>query len=761
MRAIVKKLGMLILALTIICMDIQYVFATELSNTMVLNSDSLNDKANYREGWYKSWGGSYEATGGSYCSNGYYIIGDETYYFYTNDSRVIISISEFDNTGKWVKYNSGLRNGAAFTKQKNTHYIAITLKSLEWGIDILELFQNGLRIDLSSMSYSNEKEYEQYDLKSLQKIENWVSGSYSTETGEYVIKKENVCYQSYINIDDRVYIVKLPNSSMKMKILELDSKGKTVKYNDLFSGESWKKDVKTSYIALSVYSGGLTYEKFVESMTGMQFGLVPYTTFIPNGEMKDFSSFDFVEKMNVGWNLGNSLDARSTVEKRGNDANLRQELNWGNPYITKELIDYVASCGINTIRIPVTWYYNTYEDEAGTLRVGTKWLARVKEVVDYAMANDMYVIINSHHDQPILYAGVSDEEMTLVLKRANELWRDIAEYFREYDEHLIFEGFNEIDNLERSWNYGDVAASQMNQLNQTFVSTVRATGGNNTKRILMVPTLLDGTNSDILGAYKLPDDIVQDRLIVQVHTYSKRFHQVLEKNMIEIEKFSNKWRVPVVIGEWGTDNTYEQPELRAVHAANFVARAAKHGIKCIWWDNGSNYAIIDRRNFANSNKEMIEALISGYQGEAYEVQNEIVLNEGKHYVLKMPNLQTGAIEDKYWGTLTTDISGSGISVSAGKEVIVCLNAINEATDIWIQRVLFYDAEGHYISGKEIQKMDYLVTIPSDAATMRVSMNSPTRTISLEKYNKYLQQGDLELSVCIYNRDNVVPVSLIN
>lgn len=137
-----------------------------------------------------------------------------------------------------------------------------------------------------------------------------------------------------------------------------------------------------------------------------------------------------MQKMNVGWTLDNSLDSKCDKNNRGADRNLKQELNWGNPYVTKDLIDYVAQCGFNTIRIPVTWYYNTGVDEKGRLYIGQEWLARVQEVVDYALANQMYVILNSHHDQPILYAGVSETEMQQVLAKSQSLWQQIATYFK-------------------------------------------------------------------------------------------------------------------------------------------------------------------------------------------------------------------------------------------------------------------------------------------------------------------------------------------
>ena len=196
-------------------------------------------------------------------------------------------------------------------------------------------------------------------------------------------------------------------------------------------------------VQTKLHQKNTSYEEYKNIISNYQnFGLQAYNKYHANSKMKQVSASDFVKQMNVGWNLGNSLDSKCVNGTRGLDAYINQELNWGNPYISKDLIDYVAQSGINTIRIPVTWYYNTGIDENGNLVVGSQWLARVQEVVDYAIANNMYVILNSHHDQPVLYAGVSEDKMQTVLKNTENLWRQIADYFKDYDEHLIFEGFN-------------------------------------------------------------------------------------------------------------------------------------------------------------------------------------------------------------------------------------------------------------------------------------------------------------------------------
>lgn len=463
----------------------------------------------------------------------------------------------------------------------------------------------------------------------------------------------------------------------------------------------------------------------------------------------------FVENMSIGWSLGNSLDARASG-KRGEDANLEQELNWGNPPVTKELIDYVAASGFDTIRIPVTWYYNSYVSEDGKLCVGEKWLERVQEVVDYAIENDLYVIINSHHDQQILYAGVAQEEMEQVLKNAEDLWKQIAEYFQDYDEHLIFEAYNEIDNLDNSWNYSLVAAAQLNRMNQCFVDTVRESGGNNADRLLMVQTLLGGTDTRILRAFVLPIDSAEDRLIVQVHQYSQKLGQDLEQEFYKLEQFSERIGAPVIIGEFGTTEKYAIPELREEQTSNFVARAAEHGIKCIWWDNGSNYAIINRRDLQKSDTGMLSALQEGTKGITYELPDLQVYDNILNFKYKMPNLTNGELEERNWGTLVTDTESGMIAIEEGTEkCMVSLFRQNRASDIWLQRILFYDREGNYLEGKELQSTEYICAIPEGAAYLRVSLNSPKRSITIEEFEQYLEKGQLLLNISCFCIEDIV------
>ena len=752
--------------ISVVCFECSLEIKAAPIQSLELTKENLCNPQNYKKGWYKSWGGSYEE-GSGFCSAYFYQVTKPSYYIYINSSQIEITISEYDSNGRWVKHTDKLRNGSKFTPQSNTTYINLTVSSTKWGVDFLQLLENGLQIEFTDSDKVPKVEVNTVNIENanFSKVDNWNRGLFSYQTGEYVFDTNQIAFNAYCIVNSSQYVVRLPGGYLKMNIIEMDANGKVIANSDLHSGQKWKKKDNTEKIAISVYTNdkrtSFTYDEYKALIAGYsEFGLKPYISYYIKDKMDELSAEDFIEKMNVGWNLGNSFDSKSDKKSRGFDANLKQEMNWGNPYVTKDLIDYVASCGFNTIRIPVSWYYNTGVDENGKLHVGAQWLERVKEVVDYAIVNDMYVILNSHHDQPIFYAGTTDENMQKILADVNSLWTDVALYFKDYDEHLIFESFNEVDNIEKSWNYSDLSAEQMNLMNQTFIDTVRITGGNNEKRILMVPTLLDGTGTDILSAFRMPIDSAENRIVVQVHMYTKVFQQNIEPTYENLENFSMRIGAPLVIGECGTANSYPLPEFRSIQASNFVARAAAHGIKCIWWDNGSNYAIIDRRDYAKSNTTMIQALMDGANGIAYQTQGDIVLNQLTQFVLRMPNLKTGAIEEKYWGTLTTNYLGGSIPIPAGKKCLLYLKRRNEASDIWLQRVVFYDAAGNYISGKELQSTEYMAEVPKNASFMRVSMNSPTRSLTLEQYGVYLMQGDLELNISLFDMKDTVSMSVV-
>ena len=328
-----------------------------------------------------------------------------------------------------------------------------------------------------------------------------------------------------------------------------------------------------------------------------------------NGEDKKhvIGAKEFVDKMKIGWNLGNTLEPYYGVPN--GDSRMFLETYWKNPKVTKELFEYVKSVGFDTVRIPVTWDVHSEMNSDGTIVIKKEWMERVREVVQYALDSGLNVIINTHHEKSI-YAGTNDVEFKVIKNRAKTMWKQIADYFSDIDGRLIFESYNEIDNAFDTWKYGDVAAEQLNELNQLFVNVVRSTGGYNEQRILMVPTLLDSELPNATGAFKLPKDVVDDRIIVTVHKYSPKVGKYLDRSMQRVVNFKNSINAPVIIGEFGTKASEYDDDFRVNHAGGYVSIAAKYGIKTIWWDNGylNEYGLIDRNNFSNSKINIIKSL---------------------------------------------------------------------------------------------------------------------------------------------------------
>lgn len=336
---------------------------------------------------------------------------------------------------------------------------------------------------------------------------------------------------------------------------------------------------------------------------------------------KNVTAKELTSNMKIGWNLGNSLDALGS--------GMSSETAWGNPKTTKAMIDDIKAQGFNTIRIPVSWGGHTDKDG----NVDEQWMKRVKEVVDYAYKNDMYVILNSHHDNEYYDIGgcaKSDKTYKASEKKMTKLWTQIANEFKKYNEHLIFETLNEprTEGSAKEWTGGTGAEREVvNNLNSAIVSAIRATGGNNEYRYIMVPAYAATSNMGALRAMKLPDD---ERIIVSVHAYSpynyamnsgysKKFSDSDKK---ELDKFFSDLNslfiskgVQVVIGEFGATNKGDEAD-RCLWAEYYVKGAAKYGIPCVWWDNNSGdseggecFGIYNRKTGEWTFKDLADTLI--------------------------------------------------------------------------------------------------------------------------------------------------------
>lgn len=244
----------------------------------------------------------------------------------------------------------------------------------------------------------------------------------------------------------------------------------------------------------------------------------------------DLTARELAYYMAPGWNLGNTLDAGSSSNNDTNNGGLSTETSWQGTKTSQAIIDQVKVSGFKSIRIPCAWVMGHISD-ASTTRIDAAWMARVKEVVDYAINADLYVIINDHWDGGWLedsFADVSDATVSKNSAKLATLWKQIAEEFKGYDERLLFAGLNEPAHSS------GIAASKyvaaLKSYEETFIKTVRATGGNNAKRVLIVQG--PATNiDDTYGNYgDMPADEAENRLMLEVHSYDPWTFCGLEKD---------------------------------------------------------------------------------------------------------------------------------------------------------------------------------------------------------------------------------------
>jgi len=366
------------------------------------------------------------------------------------------------------------------------------------------------------------------------------------------------------------------------------------------------------------------------------------------GVFNVISAAELVTDIRIGWSLGNTLDAHGGPDGfahlgggiYANTTVTELELAWGRPLTTQEHFDVLKDAGFDAVRIPVTWYKACDSD----LNIRDDWMTRVKEVADYAVVNDMYIIINTHHDD-ILFR-ITDSEMDESKKAIVKIWEQIATAFKDYNEKLIFESLGEprTAGSAAEWRGGTPEEhNNLNILNQLFVDTVRNTGGNNMERVLLIPTYAASANETAQRALVIPDDPSEDKIAVSLHFYepwnfalrtgdgsetewssSNQQDTVPITRYIDLayEVFVSKG-IPVIIGEMGAINR-DNIEARTEWSEFYTAYAKSKGITCFWWDNGSywvlrrrdwgweqTFGLLDRENFKIAHPEIVDALLRG------------------------------------------------------------------------------------------------------------------------------------------------------
>jgi aryl-phospho-beta-D-glucosidase BglC (GH1 family) len=309
--------------------------------------------------------------------------------------------------------------------------------------------------------------------------------------------------------------------------------------------------------------------------------------------MRNITSLQLTADMGAGWNLGNSLDAHGSWV-----SGLETETCWGNPKTTKAMIDAVKQKGFKTIRVPVTWYQHL--GGAPNYTIDAAWLDRVEEVINYAFANDMYVIINIHHDDSWVVPTYAQKDATI--NQISKVWTQIANRFKNYGDYLIFETLNEprLVGSAEEWTGGTPEGRDvLNAFHLAAVNAIRNTGGNNASRHLMVSPYGANGGSDAINDLVIPNN--DSRVIISWHNYSP-YNFVLqipgtttwgsssEQSALlgEFDRLYNKFIQngrAVVIGEWSPTDKNNTTE-RAKYAEFFIQAAKARKMATIWWDNG-------------------------------------------------------------------------------------------------------------------------------------------------------------------------------
>lgn len=413
---------------------------------------------------------------------------------------------------------------------------------------------------------------------------------------------------------------------------------------------------------------------------------------------------EIVKLMGTGWNLGNTLDANS---RSGLDA----EISWKNPRTTQEMINEVKKAGFNTVRIPVSWGIHTDYSNDMDFKIEEEWLARVKEVVDYCYNNNMYVILNIHHDtnKDYYYPSTTYQEQSETFVR--EVWSQIAATFAEYDQHLIFETLNEprLVGTDSEWwfdinNISSTVKSSIeiiNNLNQIAVDAIRDNGSNfNKERMIMCPgycASMDGCRNKY---FKLPTDKggANNRIAISVHAYapyelclgdmSVTKFQTSMKSGIEwhfktLDSEFAKKGTAVVIGETSISNKNNLSD-RLQWVECFYGSSKKYGIPCVLWDNnvyanngGEAHGYLNRKGLTwyEDGKEVVNKIMNvlgiGDSTGVNDIETDLDI-----YVTLSDNQLNIVTEEKVEYVALFDISGNLI-LEATENEIKELNSLNK------------------------------------------------------------------------------------
>ena len=476
-----------------------------------------------------------------------------------------------------------------------------------------------------------------------------------------------------------------------------------------------------------------------------------------------------VKNMGVGWNLGNTLEANSqtyhdfTKDNYWGQQGLESETCWGQSKAKPELIKMMKDAGFGAIRVPVTWY--NHMDKDG--KVNAEWMKRVHEVVDYVINQGLYCIVNVHHDtgadSDSFKSWIKADEANYTQNKARyeNLWQQIAEEFKDYDEHLLFESYNEMLDKLSSWCFASfastnkydaaVAKSAYNAINsyaQSFVTTVRNTGGNNATRNLVVNTYAaccgNGTWSDYLkeplSQLTIPTDPAANHLMVQVHDYPNIANGIANVKK-EIDDMVAAWNthilskgIPMILGEWGTANVDEgdgktdydvRRDVMFEFVDYMVKKCKENNVATFYWMGLSDGAFRSQPLF--SQPDLAETIVKAYYGNTD--------------LYKYPKAESGVDFLCFDGEKALSW-GDGISINSAifkvfdKSVNLALTYTiteNSGTDIQLYYGDWSDKLTYYVDGKSYNA-DY------NPSGSKGTSQTATITFSESVYNTIKQKG---------------------
>lgn len=409
------------------------------------------------------------------------------------------------------------------------------------------------------------------------------------------------------------------------------------------SSENWSKagTVKKTSVKISGLNNDINYDFKIAAgsaetpvLTLSPSASKSKTVYAPepessNHDMRDITSQEMAAEMGVGLNLGNTFEAYWAQESKkytgsqiiGDGSISNYEKCWGAVITTEEAINGMKDAGFNTVRIPVYWGNGMKDD--GKFDINKDLLKRVQEVVDYCLDNDLYAVINIHHYDGFIVDNFSPDEAVEIF---GKLWKQIAEEFKDYPDHLVFEGYNESlgsvrekDNLSTAKIYDYV-----NSANQVFVDAVRKTGGNNDSRMLIVSGYWTNIDLTTDSKFKIPKDTVKDRIMVSVHYIdnamywsnnigSQKWKDYIDDQCERLKKAFTDKGYAVFVGE--TTGGYDgrlslSTKMTSTECIEYLmSKALDYGFVPVIWDtNDGFYSRTDCKIKKNENADMIKQL---------------------------------------------------------------------------------------------------------------------------------------------------------